>query len=71
MKNYTVIFLCINIEVDRLGGQTANSANRPRVLIAKIHNYRVKELIMKLAAQQSLQHTKVSAFISFWTSLLR
>ena len=45
-----------HIEVDRahrLGGQPANGANRPRVLIARIHNYRVKELIMRLAAQQS------------------
>lgn len=43
------------VKVDRahrLGSQSANNANRPRVLIARIHNDRSKELILQLAKQQ-------------------
>ena len=66
-----------HIEVDHahsLGGQAANGANRPRILIARIHNYRVKELIMRLAAQQSLlmyQGQRIRIFPDFPVDIMK
>ena len=42
----------------RLGGQAANGANRPRVLIARIHNYRTT--VIHVTTDQ----------VKFWTEML-
>lgn len=65
------------VEVDRahrLGSQAARSANRPRILIARIHNYRVKELIMRLAIEQSplmYQGHRIHIFPDFPAEIMR
>ncbi|KAK7904504.1 hypothetical protein WMY93_017111 [Mugilogobius chulae] len=47
------------VEVDRahrlgsLGSATATAANKPRVMIAKIHSYRVKDSIIKMSMERS------------------
>lgn len=65
------------VEVDRahrLGSRPANNANGPRVLIAKITSYRVKEMIMQLAKQQAplmYQGQRIHIFPDFPVEIMK
>lgn len=65
------------IKVDhahRLGSRQANTANRPRVLIARIHDVRIKELIMQQARQQAplkYQGQRIHIFPDFPTDIMK
>lgn len=65
------------VKVDRahrLGSRQANNATKPRVLIARIHDDRVKELIMQLAKQQSplmYQGHRIHVFPDFPSEVMK